>query len=213
MSGLSYMNHLGRSVLWFAFSYIPLGVAVALVCFPSFVEQHSGLHGLPVLQSPVKEAALLAMVLVYMLGPAIKAMFVSTVHFELHGYQKVFLGRMASAQGLASEAAALQSIVEQAASTESVKKAIFDDFHCVHCGSKNPPEWINSAKGKTACPLPVSAEAVSFLSGALLVPVGPPGPSKKVQDGPRRADPHKAARCCIDWAIKEYGDEGKGKGK
>ena len=45
------------------------------------------------------------------------------------------------------------------------------------------------------------------------MPVGPPGPSKKVQDGPRRADPHKAARCCIDWAIKEYGDEGKGKGK
>ena len=66
-------------------------------------------------------------------------------------------------------------------STESVKAAIFDTFHCVHCGSVSPPEWISARKGtKTPFALPVSGEAVAFLSSELLVKVGPPGPSKAV---------------------------------
>jgi hypothetical protein len=31
-----------------------------------------------------------------------------------------------------------------------------------------------------------------------------------VAAGPKRADPQKAARCCVDWAIKEYGAEADG---
>lgn len=133
---------------------------------------------------------------------------------QLHGYQKDFLAKMAQAQGLGSDGAALQSIVYQAMSSASIKAAIFDDFHCVHCGSKNPPAWINDRKGHEAVALDISDECVVFLSQTILVAVGPPGPSKAVKpDEPKRADAHKAARCCIDWAIKEYGDAGKAKGK
>ena len=39
------------------------------------------------------------------------------MHFELHGYQIDFLGKMAKSQGLGSEGAALQSIVDRAMST------------------------------------------------------------------------------------------------
>ena len=54
--------------------------------------------------------------------------------------------------------------------TESVKAAIFDTFHCVHCGSVSPPEWISARKGtKTPYVLSVSSEAVVFLSSDLLV--------------------------------------------
>ena len=126
-------------------------------------------------------------------------------------YQIDYLKKMADSQGLESDAAALQSIIDKAMGADSVKAAIFDTFHCVHCGSKNPAPWIADRKGKIAYPLAVSADAVTFLSGRLLLPVGPPGPNKKVQEGPRRSDPHKAARCCIDWAIKEYGPDGKSK--
>ena len=38
MSELTYASHLSRSVLWFAFSYIPLGVGVTVTCFPEFLE-------------------------------------------------------------------------------------------------------------------------------------------------------------------------------
>jgi hypothetical protein len=215
MSELSYATHLSRSVLWFAFSYIPLGVGVTVACFPEFLEAHSDglVSGLPRLDPPTKAAALLAMVLVYFLSPFVKNLFLTNnVHFELHGYQADYLKKMAASQGLGSDASALQSIVDKAMASESVEKAIFDTFHCVHCGSVSPAPWIAERKGKKiAYPLAVSAEAVNFLSGELLVPVGPPGPSKKVQPGARRADPHKAARCCIDWAIKEFGPDGKSK--
>ena len=68
---------------------------------------------------------------------------------EIHGYQKEFLGKMAKAQGMGSEGAALQSIVYGAMSNAGIKSAIFDDFHCVHCGSKNPPDWVKNGMGKT----------------------------------------------------------------
>jgi hypothetical protein len=215
MSQLSYASHLSRSVLWFAFSYIPLGVGVTAVAFPEFLEAHSDglVSGLPRLDPTTKAAALLATVLVYFLSPFVKNLFlVNNVHFELHGYQADYLKTMATARGLGSDAAALQSIVDKAMTEESVKKAIFDTFHCVHCGSVNPAAWISERKGtKLAYPLAVSGEAVAFLSSELLLPVGPPGPGKKVQPGPRRSDPHKAARSCIDWAIKEFGPDGKSK--
>ena len=58
------------------------------------------------------------------------------------------------------------------------------------------------------------AECIAFLSQPILVAVGPPGPKKALQpEKPNRADVNKAARTCIDWAIKEYGDDGKTKGK
>lgn len=207
------MSHLIRSVLWFAFSYIPLGLGVTVVCFPEFLELHSDglVSGLPQLDWSTKASVLLMIVLVYMLAPFVKSLLLVNTHFELHGYQADYLKKMARSQGLGSDAAALQSIIDKAMAEDSVKKAIFDTFHCVHCGSKSPAPWINDRKGKTAYPLAVSGPAVAFLSGELLLPVGPPGPNKKVQAGPRRADPHKAARCCIDWAITEFGPEGKSK--
>ena len=36
-------------------------------------------------------------------------------------------------------------------------------------------------------------------------------PKKQIVEAPLRADKDKAARCCVDWAIKEYGVEGKEK--
>ena len=157
---------------------------------------------------------------------------------EIHGYQKEFLGKMAKAQGMGSEGAALQSIVYGAMSNAAIKSAIFDDFRCVHCGSKNPPDWVKNGMGKTvsrhntgsiwvasfqecqqylcgqATSLDISEECIAFLSQPILVAVGPPGPKKALQpEKPNRADVNKAARTCIDWAIKEYGDDGKAKGK
>ena len=47
-----------------------------------------------------------------------------------------------------------------------------------------------------------------------LVAVGPPGPKKALKpEDPKRTNAGKAARICVDWAIKEYGDDGKGKGR
>eukprot|EP01051_Picozoa_sp_SAG22_P029575 SAG22_NODE_11033_length_504_cov_0.760494_1_plen_123_part_00 len=122
---------------------------------------------------------------------------------------------MAKAQGLGSNGgAALQRIVHQAMSNAATKAAIFDDFHCVHCASKNPPDWVKARMGKESTPLDISKECVAFLGQTILVAVGPPGPKKALQpDKPKRADVHKAARTCIDWAIKEYGEDGKAKGK
>eukprot|EP01051_Picozoa_sp_SAG22_P009723 SAG22_NODE_831_length_6940_cov_12.139599_4_plen_291_part_00 len=130
-----------------------------------------------------------------------------TTMFELHGYQKDFLRRAAAAQSLPDEAAALQKLVDFATKEEAVKAAIFDEtFHCVHCDSKSPPDWIQSNKGtKFPHPLALTPDAVAFLGQEMLLEVGPPGPDKAViRGGALRADPLKAARCCIDWAIKEF---------
>ena len=100
----------------------------------------------------------------------------------------------------------LRTLVENAMGSAGVREAIFGTFQCVHCGSKNPPDWIKNGMGKESHALAVGNDAVSFLSQEILLPVGPPGPNKKVQEGPKRSDQHKAARTVIDWSIKEFGD-------
>ena len=127
--------------------------------------------------------------------------------FELHSYQEDFLNKLAASQGTSS-AEALQSIVDKAMSNKKVYGEIFDDFHCVHCGSVAPAEWIKTRKGdKHPVALPLSDKAVEFLKGELLVPVAKVGDPKvrQVVEGPRTSNPDKAVRCCIDWAIKKYG--------
>ena len=93
-------------------------------------------------------------------------------------------------------------------SDPATKSAIFDELHCIHCGSVNPAEWIATRKGdKEAVPLALSAPAAAFLEEPSLVKVARVGepPKKQVVPGPRTSDAGKAARCCVDWAIKEYG--------
>jgi hypothetical protein len=131
----------------------------------------------------------------------------SSTKFELHGYQSDFLEKLGSSQG-SSAAEALQGIVDRAMADVKVKAAIFDDFHCVHCGSVSPAEWIKARKGKKAPhALALSDKAVAFLGGALLVPVAKVGepPKRQIVEGARTADANKAARCCVDWAIKNFG--------
>lgn len=136
---------------------------------------------------------------------------------EMHSYHKFYLSKMASAQGFDSEAQALQSVVTKAMSSKAFAKTLFDaEFHCVHCGSKNPAEWIKTRMGKKPQALTgvLSAAAMDFLTSAQLVKVGPPGPTKALMPTePKRSDAGKAARICVDWAIKEYGNDAKGKGK
>lgn len=145
--------------------------------------------------------------------------------FELHGYQVAFLKRMAASNlpGIARRkaacggdgvAAALQAVVEEAMVDPTIRAEIFDVYHCVHCGSVKPAAWIADDKGnKKPHVLGVSRPVVEFLSSAVLVPVEKRGepPKRQVVEGPRRADRHKAARCCVDWAIKQSGDVADGK--
>eukprot|EP00746_Dinoflagellata_sp_MGD_P137728 gnl/MRDRNA2_/MRDRNA2_71491_c0_seq1.p1 gnl/MRDRNA2_/MRDRNA2_71491_c0~~gnl/MRDRNA2_/MRDRNA2_71491_c0_seq1.p1 ORF type:complete len:179 (+),score=40.05 gnl/MRDRNA2_/MRDRNA2_71491_c0_seq1:132-668(+) len=127
-----------------------------------------------------------------------------TPKFIMHKYQRDFLDKFAAAQCLSDASKAFQSIVEQAMDDHAIQKDIFDTFHCVHCGSVNPQEWISKAKGKQPYDLDVSPQVVAFLGRELLVKVEKVGepPTRQVVPGPKRADPDKAARCCIDWAIK-----------
>ena len=84
-------------------------------------------------------------------------------------------------------------------SSTGPQAAIFDDaFHCVHCDSKAPPDWIQSAKGVyTPYALALSPIACAFLGMELLLEVGPPGPDKAIVPGDElHADANKAARCC-----------------
>lgn len=88
---------------------------------------------------------------------------------------------------------------------ESVRAAMYDGFHCVHCGSKDPAPWIKERKGKKEpYALKLSEQAASFLASELLVPVEKLGqpPVRQVVDGARRSDHNKAARVAIDWAIR-----------
>lgn len=151
------------------------------------------------------------------------------VTFELHAYQHDFLTAMASSSlpaveavtekhGVTGAAAALQVLAEQALEDSKVRAKMYDTFQCVHCGSKNPAAWIKDRKGKKEpYTLPVTEQVSSFLATALLVPVAKLGepPVRQVVEGPRKADPSKAARVAIDWAIQEYGalEDGKPKTK
>ena len=126
---------------------------------------------------------------------------------EMHGYQTEFLKNFGKAKNT-DAVGALQFIVDRAMSEPPIKKAIFDDFHCVHCGSVKPAEWVASNKGnKKPARFALSKAALHFLNEPLLVPVGKRGepPKRQVIEGPRHADASKAARCCVDWAIKNYG--------
>jgi hypothetical protein len=128
--------------------------------------------------------------------------------YELHGYQVEFLASLAKAHGLGSSTAALQSVVERAMADPSVQAAIFDELQCIHCNSVHPADWIAYCKGsKLPLALALSAPAVAFLEQPLLLGVeriGEP-PVKQLVPGKRSSSSHKAARCCIDWAVKEYG--------
>merc|ERR1711998_108056 len=102
-------------------------------------------------------------------------------------------------------AGALAMIVTRAIKDPKVKAEIFSQLQCVHCGSVKPAAWIKDHKGKEAYPLAMSSEVRKFLSSPLLLAVEKRGePPKKymVDPGPTTADMHKAARCCVDWAIK-----------
>merc|ERR1711924_58513 len=90
---------------------------------------------------------------------------------------------------------------------EPVRKAVFDDLHCVHCGSLNPADWIKTRKGdKKHYGMQLSEAAVAFLNREHLVKVEKVGepPKKQVVPGPKRSDASKAVRCCVDWAIKDF---------
>jgi hypothetical protein len=155
-------------------------------------------------------------VVVFFMFKSLKTKALSKLTVELHGYQKDFLDELAIARGLGGAAGALQALVDQALGSEKVSSDIFDVFHCVHCGGVSPAEWISTRKGtKVAYDFAVTKDAATFLSKALLVPVEKRGdpPKRQVVEGPRRADVSKAARCCIDWAIKEYGATSDGKVK
>ena len=204
--GLSYADHVGRNVLW-AVWYGASAAAAVAVAFPEFAASQSGID-IPVLEpTSARPAVLLALVCVWLLGPFFGGN--TGAAFDLHGYQKEYLGRLAEANGLRggdAEARVLRTLVENAMGSAGVREAIFGTFQCVHCGSKNPPDWVKNGMGKESHPLAVGNAAVSFLSQEILLPVGPPGPNKKVQEGPKRSDQHKAARTVIDWSIKEFGD-------
>lgn len=155
-------------------------------------------------------------VVVFFMFKSLKTKALSKLTVELHGYQKDFLDELAIARGLGGAAGALQALVDQALGSEKVSSDIFDVFHCVHCGGVSPAEWISTRKGtKVAYDFAVTKDAATFLSKELLVPVEKRGdpPKRQVVEGPRRADVSKAARCCIDWAIKEYGATSDGKVK
>ena len=128
---------------------------------------------------------------------------IAATSYDLHGYQQDFLQTMAASQGLATPAAALERIVGQAMTDAKIQAAIFDEFHCIHCGSVNPAEWIATRKGdKEPMTLPLSAAAASFLEQPMLVKVerlGEPPKKQVVPGAPKHADSSKAVRCCVDW--------------
>jgi len=146
----------------------------------------------------------------------VKEYFEKKPTFALHKYQKDFLDNMAKAQRLNGAGQALECIVKHAMHQPAVMSQIFDDFHCLHCGSVKPAEWINQAKGKKEpYKFKMDPEVVAFLGQEILVKVEKVGdpPTKQVVEGPKRADADKAARCCVDWAIKNYGATADGKFK
>ena len=63
--------------------------------------------------------------------------------------------------------------------------------------------------------LAVNESVSNFLASAILVPVEKLGepPVRQVVPGPKRADPSKAARCAIDWAIPKFDALADGKPK
>lgn len=126
---------------------------------------------------------------------------------ELHPFQLEFLEKLAPQLGAKGAAGALSAIVARAVDDTKVFSAVFDDFHCIHCGSVKPADWIKTKCGKKPYTLKLAPSVTEFLSSTILVPVKKVGepPKKMVVDGDKRADLSKAARCCVDWAVKNYG--------
>merc|ERR1719162_1742494 len=69
---------------------------------------------------------------------------------EMHQYQKDFLDTMVQkgTEGATNSATALAVIVQLAQKSSKVHGEIFDGFHCIHCGSVKPADWIANRKGK-----------------------------------------------------------------
>ena len=126
---------------------------------------------------------------------------------ELHPFQFEFLEKLAPQVGAKDASGALSAIVTRAQDDSKVRSAIFDDFHCIHCGSVKPADWIKTACGKKPYAHQLAPPVKEFLSSTILVPVKKVGepPKKQVVEGDKRADQSKAARCCVDWAVKNYG--------
>ena len=129
-------------------------------------------------------------------------------NIELHGYQADFLVSLGKNLRLRGPSAALQHLVDKIKADKNLITAVFGTFHCVHCGSVKPADWISKRKGdKKPYTFKLSAEALAFLGEKRLVCVEKRGEPKvrQVVEGPLRADTNKATRCCIDWAIKNNG--------
>ena len=138
-------------------------------------------------------------------------LFGGGVSLEMHGYQMDYLTTLATSlpsnfMTKASPSDALTMLVERALNEPQIMSAVFDSFHCNHCGS--PAPWIKERKGKTPQSFHLSRKVRRFLAEPLLLrveKVGNPPVRKAIYDAPRIADMDKAARCCVDWAIKHYG--------
>jgi len=142
----------------------------------------------------------------------------SKTKVEMHGYQVDFLQSFAAVNKFGHTGDALDAIVALAAADGKVQSEIFDEVQCIHCGSKNPAEWIASRKGdKTPYPLDLASPTVAFLGSKIVAKVEKIGepPVKTIIADNERVDISKAARCCIDWAIVEFDAlaDGKPKGK
>lgn len=126
----------------------------------------------------------------------------------LHAYQMDFLEKFAILKKT-NPSGALIHIVKRAYSEDKVTAAVYDDFHCIHCGSVSPAAWIKERKGtKTPYTFLLTDSVKNFLNEPMLVKVekvGDPPKKQVVKDAPRTSDASKSARCCIDWAIKHYG--------
>jgi len=142
-------------------------------------------------------------------------MGVQPITLELHGYQRDFLDTLGKEHK--DNSGALQFIVDKALMEDPVREAIFDDFHCIHCGSVSPEPWIAKRKGdKQGVEYMLTSAARELLSSPCLVAVekrGEPPTKQIVKDAPKRSDASKAARCAIDWAIKDSGSLKDGKPK
>ena len=144
-----------------------------------------------------------------------KMMGVEPITLELHGYQRDFLDTLGKEH--ASSSGALQFIIDKALMEDPVREAIFEDFHCIHCGSVSPEPWIAKRKGdKKGVDFMLTSAARELLASPVLVAVekrGEPPTKQIVKDSPKRSDASKAARCAVDWAIKDSGALKDGKPK
>jgi hypothetical protein len=114
----------------------------------------------------------------------------------LHEYQWSWLAKKASEFKLKGGAGkALRCCINFARSAEADANAIFVKKHCLRCGKSNP-------RGRKADPLkPREIKLYAVQSTFLATKVG-----EKVKNL------SKAARCCVDWAIKEE-EAGRGHDK